>query len=86
MNCERCKKGFPAGEDKRVPKWIVILGAISLAFAHGGLWAYEELSKAYCARCRRVVISEVLVFVALALSVVGIAAALWLRGPGAFGQ
>lgn len=80
MTCERCNRLISSGEDRRVPKWVVILGSLSMAFAHGGLWAYEELSKVYCRRCRAIVVSEVLFFVALALSVVGVAVVWWLRG------
>ncbi len=75
--CARCRRE----RARPVPRWVKWAASFSLAFAHGGMWANEELSKPYCARCRALIIPLSLSFAALALLLASVGLALWLRGP-----
>ena len=79
--CARCRRQLEAGEERRVPRLVVLIASFSLAFAHAGMWANEELRKPYCARCRRRVIPLVLGGIAFALALVSVGLRIWLRGP-----
>ena len=75
--CARCGKegAEPVGA------WLRWLASLSLAFAHGGMWAQEELKKPYCARCRVRVVAFSLALTGVALLLASGGLLIWLRGP-----
>ena len=79
--CARCRKELRPEQARRVPAWVKWVASFSLAFAHGGMWANEELSRPYCARCRAVVIPMALSIAAVGLTLAGVGLLIWLRGP-----
>ena len=80
--CARCKESFPVERLGRVPWPIKIAAALALALAHGGLWAYEELSRPYCPRCRLVMLGVATLACALGAIAGGVGIAIWMTGPG----
>lgn len=79
--CARCRKELSSAEERRVPRLVVLIASFSLAFAHAGMWANEELRKPYCGRCRAVMIPLALSFAVVAMTLAGVGLAIWLRGP-----
>jgi hypothetical protein len=87
MTCARCSGEFPAEELKPVSPWVKIPASAALAFMHGGMWVFEELSKPYCAKCRRAVTTLAVGAAAVILAVAAGGVAVWLSRPsrGGFG-
>lgn len=81
MTCAWCKKGIASAEETRVPSYVKIPASVALAFMHGGMWVFKELSLPYCAPCRRKIVPLVLFFTLLVLAAASIGVALWLNGP-----
>lgn len=79
--CAWCRKELAEAQARHVPEWVRIPASIAMAFMHAGLWAQEELSRAYCPRCRARTIALALGFTAVILALAAAGAAIWLRGP-----
>jgi len=80
-NCARCGGVLPPGRGRPAPAWVKVLASTALAFMHGGMWAHEELSRDYCAKCRRTVSAIALGLASVILAAAAFGVALWLRGP-----
>lgn len=78
--CASCKKDLDE-QVLPVPLWVRVPASVALAFVHGGMWAEEELSRAYCPRCRRLAAGLALALTAVILTAAAVGTAIWLRGP-----
>jgi hypothetical protein len=81
LKCARCRRPLAEAEARHVSRWVAIPAAVALAFAHGGMWASEELARTYCARCRRTVTLFAVLIAIVMLGAASVGVAIWLRGP-----
>ena len=81
LKCARCRVPLTDADARRVSPWVAIPATVALAFIHGGMWANEELSRAYCERCRRQVALFAVVVAVVMLGAASVGVAIWLKGP-----
>jgi hypothetical protein len=81
MTCAWCKKSLTPAEETHVPIYVKIPASMALAFMHGGMWVFKELSQPYCAPCRRKIVPLVSFFALLVLAAAAVGVSLWLTPP-----
>lgn len=80
LSCARCGRKLAEGEVRRVPGAVVWGAATACAFFHGGLWAREQLTRPYCARCRALLVPGIVLAAVGIFAVAAAGAIVWLRG------
>lgn len=83
--CARCKKNSPSERLGRLPLPLRVGAALAFALVHGGLWAYEELKRPFCPRCRLLMGALSFGISALGLAAAVIGVYIWTTGPSKVG-
>jgi len=81
MRCAWCRRDLEPGKATYVPAAVKVPAAVALAFGHGGMWVFRELSHPFCAPCRRFLVPFVLAATLVVLGLAAGAVALWLSRP-----
>lgn len=82
MRCAWCRRELAAGEERRVPAVVKVPASVALAFMHGGMWVFRELSQPYCARCRARLVPFVVAATLAVLAAAAMGVAIWTSRPG----
>lgn len=83
LTCQRCGRTFAPADGSRgsVPFAVRILAAFAVAALHAGAFVWDELSRPYCPRCRKVLSALALIVAALILAAAS-AAFRWALAQG----